>query len=130
MSQFFRNIALVCCLTTSLSFTPSYTIDDVTGAMKSGNADVLSRYFDSMVDITLHDKSHAYSRSQAEAIIRDFFKCYGVESFRVTHKGINNGAEYCVGELKTKHGVFQASAFMKSRSQKQVLQELRFCGLK
>lgn len=98
--------------------------------MKTGNAEMLSHYFDNMVEITLHDKSHAYSRSQAHAIIRDFFKCYGVESFRVTHKGNDNGAEYCVGELQTRHGAFKTTIFMKSRSQKQVLQELRFSGKK
>lgn len=130
MTHFFGNIVLVCCLTASLSFTPSYTIDDVTGAMQSGNAAMLSRYFDNMVDITLQDKTHAYSRSQAEAIIKDFFKCHGVKAFQVSYKGVCNGAEYCVGELQTKNGTFRTTIFMRSRSQKQVLQELRFNGVK
>lgn len=130
MTLFFRNTILVCCLTTLFSFVPSYTIDDVAGAMKSGNADMLSRYFDNMVDITLHEKTHAYSRSQAEAIIKDFFKCYGVESFQVSYKGSSNGSQYCVGKLQTKHGAFRTTIFMRFRSEKQVLQELRFSGIK
>ncbi|MBX3239489.1 MAG: DUF4783 domain-containing protein [Chitinophagaceae bacterium] len=131
MNRFFHNIALVCCFTTLFSFIPfSNSIDDVAGAMKSGNADMLSRYFDNMVEITLHERSHAYSRSQAETIIRDFFKCYGVKSFKIVNRGSSNGTDFCIGDLETRHGEFRTTIFMKYRSQKQVLQELRFVGKK
>lgn len=109
-----------------LSFRVSYSIEDVVSAMKAGNANQLSRYFDNMVEITLHDKSNAYSRSQAEVILKDFFNSYGVKTFRIVHKGSNSGAEFCIGNLQTKYGEFRTTIFMKSRSEKQVLQEIRF----
>ncbi|MBX2924160.1 MAG: DUF4783 domain-containing protein [Chitinophagaceae bacterium] len=109
-----------------LSFRVSFSIEDVVSAMKAGNANQLSRYFDNMVEITLHDKSNAYSRSQAQTILKDFFGSYGVKTFRIVHKGSNSGSEFCIGNLQTKYGDFRTTIFMRSRSEKQVLQEIRF----
>ena len=104
----------------------SYSIDDVVTAMNTGNANQLSYYFDKMVEITLHDKSNAYSRRQAEIILKDFFHSHAVKAFRIVHKGSNNGSEFCIGDLQTKYGKFRTTIFMITRSQKQVLQEIRF----
>ncbi|MBX3252948.1 MAG: DUF4783 domain-containing protein [Chitinophagaceae bacterium] len=109
-----------------LSFRVSFSIEDVVSAMKAGNASQLSQYFDNMVEITLHDKSNAYSRSQAQVILKDFFNSYGVKAFRIVHKGSNSGSEFCIGNLQTKYGEFRTTIFMRSRSEKQVLQEIRF----
>ena len=68
-------------------------MDSVVIALKSGNATLLSRFFDSRVDIILPEKSDNYSRSQAEMILKDFFSNNGgVKSFEVKHRGENNGA--------------------------------------
>ena len=104
----------------------SYSIEDVVTAINTGNVNQLSNYFDKIVEITLHDKSNTYSSSQAEIILKDFFQSYGVKAFRIVHKGSNSGAEFCIGNLQTKYGAFRTTIFMKTRSQKQVLQEIRF----
>lgn len=109
-----------------LSFRTAFSIEDVVSAMKNGNVNQLSQYFDNMVEITLHDKSNAYSRSQAQVILKDFFNSYGVKTFRIVHKGSNSGSEFCIGNLQTKYGEFRTTIFMRSRSEKQVLQEIRF----
>lgn len=110
----------------TLSFRVAFSIEDVVSAMKTGNVNQLSQYFDNMVEITLHDKSNAYSRSQAQVILKDFFGSYGVKAFRIVHKGSNSGSEFCIGNLQTKYGEFRTTIFMRSRSEKQVLQEIRF----
>jgi hypothetical protein len=109
-----------------VSFRPSFNIDDVALAMRSGNSVQLSRYLDSRVDISLPEKSDTYSRSQAEMIIRDFFATNGVENFLVKHKGENGGSEFCIGVLKTRNGDFRTTLFMKQKGDRQLLQELRF----
>ncbi|HRO45617.1 DUF4783 domain-containing protein [Agriterribacter sp.] len=106
--------------------TYSSSIDDVVTAINSGNVNQLSSYFDKIVEITLHDKSNTYSRSQAEIILKDFFHSYGVKAFRIVHKGSNSGSEFCIGNLQTKYGAFRTTIFMKTRSRQQVLQEIRF----
>ncbi len=104
----------------------SYSIDDVVTAIKSGDANQLSQYFDNMVEITLHEKSNSYSRSQAEVVLKDFFNSFGVKSFSIVHKGSNSGSEFCIGNLQTRNGDFRTTIFMKTRGEKQVLQEIRF----
>jgi len=109
-----------------VSFRPSYSLDEVAYAMRSGNAGQLSRFLDNRVDISLPDKSDTYSKSQAEMIIRDFFITNGVQNFQIKHKGENGGSEYCIGVLQTRNGDYRTTLFMKQKGDQQLLQELRF----
>ncbi len=111
-----------------VSFRPSssYSIDDIAGAMRSGNVGQLSRYLDTRVDISLPEKSDTYSKSQAEMIIRDFFTTNVVQNFLVKHKGENGGSEFCVGVLQTRNGDYRTTLFIKQKGEKQLLQEIRF----
>ena len=107
------------------SFTFS-SVQDVVNALKSGNAALISKYFDNTIDITLSDKSNSYSRSQAELVLKDFFNTNGVKNFNVIHTGNNAGSQYCIGTLQTKNGTFRTTIYMKQKGDKQVLQELKF----
>ena len=109
-----------------VSFRPVYTLDDITYAIRLGNAGELSRYLDNRVDISLPEKSDNYSKIQAEMIIRDFFTLNVVRNFQVKQKGQNAGMFYCIGMLQTHHGNFRTSLFMKQKGDRQYLQELRF----
>jgi len=110
------------------SFAPSSDVemDSVVIALKSGNANMLSRFFDNRVDISLPDKSDNYSRSQAEMVMKDFFVNNGVVSFELKHRGENNGGKYCIGVLRTKNGGYRTTLFMKQKGDKQFLQEMHF----
>lgn len=109
-----------------VSFRPSYTLDDITYAIRLGNAGELSRYLDSRVDICLPEKSDTYSKIQAEMIIRDFFSTNGVRNFLVKKRQSSNGSEFCVGVLQTRNGDYRTTLFIKQKGDRQLLQELRF----
>ena len=106
------------------SFTLS--VDDVVTAMKSGNASQVSKFFDNTVEITFPDKSNAYSKSQAEVVLKDFFTTNGVRSFMVIHRGDNENSQYCIGILQTKNGEYRTTFYLKQKGEKQLLQEIRF----
>lgn len=108
------------------SYKPIYSIEEVVSAMRSGDANQLSKYFDDRVDIQLPTKSENYSRTQAEMILRDFFSSNSVKSFQVKHKGENNGAQFCIGLLQTKNGNYRTKLYMKQKGDRQVLQEIGF----
>lgn len=108
------------------SFRPIYSIEEVVSAMKSGNANQLSKYFDDRVDISLPNKSDNYSKTQAEMILKDFFSSNEVRNFQVKHKGENNGAQFCIGLLQTRNGNFRTKLYMKQKGERQVLQEIGF----
>jgi len=101
-------------------------MEDIVVALKAGNATNLSRYFDNRIDLTLPTKSENYSRTQAEMILRNFFSYNTVRNFEIKYKGETNGSRYCVGTLKTKGGDYRTRLFMKTKGDKQVLQELAF----
>lgn len=124
-----KSILGLAVLTVSLvlvSFRPLYTLDEITYAIRSGDAGELSRYLDSRVDIALPEKTDTYSKIQAEMIIRDFFSTNGVQNFLVRNKGVNGTSEFCVGVLKTRNGDYRTTLFIKQKGDRQLLQELRF----
>jgi hypothetical protein len=108
------------------SYNPIYSIEEVVSAMRSGNANQLSRYFDDRIDIQLPTKSENYSRTQAEMILKDFFSNNEVKNFQVKHTGENNGAQFCIGLLQTRNGNYRTKIYMKQKGDKQVLQEIGF----
>jgi len=123
MKQFFTLITATCLL---CSFSISVGIDEIIGALKTGNATQIAKYFDNTVEITLPEKSNSYSKSQGEMILKDFFNTYPVKSFEILHKGQNAGSEYFIGKLVTKTGTFRTTVFMKQKGDRQTLQEIRF----
>jgi hypothetical protein len=108
------------------SFGQPNSIDEVIGALRSGNATELSRYFDDNVEVTLPVKSDSYSKAQAQMILKDFFANNDVRGFELKHKGDSPGGHYCIGTLQTKSGNFRAHVFMKSKGDKELVKELRF----
>ena len=114
-----------------VSFTSYYySIDDVVTAMRSGNANQLSRYFDSRVDISLPGKSDNYSKSQAEMILKDFFAKNVVKEFVVMQNGTapNKDSRYAIGNLNTSNGTYQLYILLKLNKDGTafVLHEIRF----
>jgi len=111
------------------SFAQPGTIDDVIGAIRSGDAEELSKYFDDNVELTLPVKSDSYSKAQAQVILKDFFGNNGVKGFELKHKGDSPGGHYCIGTLQTKSGSFRAHVFLKAKGSKEVVKEIRFTSI-
>jgi hypothetical protein len=106
------------------SFRPVFSIDEVLGAFRTGNATQLARYFDERIDLSLPGSSDNYSKTQAEMILRDFFASNPVKDFQVKHKGKSDGSEFCFGVLVTKNGSFRTKLYMKQKGDLQLLQEI------
>ncbi len=108
------------------SFTAQNRIDEVIGALRSGNSTQLSGFFDENVELTLPDKSDSYSKAQAQLIIKDFFGNNGVKGFELKHKGDSPSGHFCIGTLQTNAGNFRTNVFMKIKNGKEVVKEIRF----
>jgi len=114
---------------TASAFTQPNTIDEVVVALRSGDADGMSKYFDENLELTLPVKSDSYSKAQALVILKDFFGNNSVKGFELKHKGDSPGGHYCVGTLQTKSGNFRATVFMKAKSGKEVINQIRFASI-
>jgi hypothetical protein len=108
------------------AFTAQKGIDEVIGALRSGNSSQLASLFDESVEITLPDKSDNYSRAQAQLIVKDFFGNNGVKGFELKHKGDSPGGHFCIGTLQTNAGNYRTNVFMKVKNGKEVVKEIRF----
>ncbi|MBC7872806.1 MAG: DUF4783 domain-containing protein [Ferruginibacter sp.] len=111
------------------AFTAQDGIDEVIGALRSGNSVQLSDHFDEHVELTLPDKSDSYSKSQAQLIVKDFFGNNGVKGFELKHKGDSPGGHFCIGTLQTNAGNFRTNVFMKVKNGKEVVKEIRFTSI-
>jgi len=110
------------------AFNWTANLNDVASALKQGDSNRMSKYFDNLVEISLNDKSHSYSKSQAELVIRDFFSSNTVTDFQIVYKGNSAGMEYCMGKLHTQHGEFRTSFSLKYRGDRKLVQEISFDG--
>lgn len=119
-------LALLGLVLITFSFRPQYSIEEVIGALKTGNAAQMAKFFDNRVDISLPDKSDNYSKNQGEMILRNFFATKGVKNFVVKHTGENNGSQFCIGSLQTKNGNYRTKLYMKQKGDQQVVQEIAF----
>ena len=108
------------------AFTAQNGIDEVIGALRSGNSAQLAGYFDENVELTLPDKSDSYSKAQAQLIVKDFFSNNGVKGFDLKHKGDSPSGHFCIGTLQTNAGNFRTNIFMKIKNGKEVVKEIRF----
>ena len=100
-------------------------IDQVISALRAGNAQELSRYFDDNLELTLPGKSESYSRSQAQLILKDFFSTNRVKGFELKHKGNSPGGSYCIGTLQTQAGSFRTNVFMRDKGGRETVREIR-----
>ncbi len=108
------------------AFTFITGLNDVISGIKAGNAATVAKYFDNTVEITLPNKNNNYSKSQAEAVLRDFFSTNIVKSFTIIHQGESAGAQFCIGTLVTSGGNYRTTLNLKQKGDKQVLQEVKF----
>jgi Domain of unknown function (DUF4783) len=118
-------VALIVNFVAFSSFKKVGPIDDVIEAIKNSNSILLSNYFDNTIDIALPDKNDSYSKAQAQIVVKDFFNVNTVKDFIANHRGNNNGGYYCIGTLSTNKGNFRVTFYMKQKSGKSVLQEIR-----
>jgi hypothetical protein len=110
-----------------MSFTLQDPMTNVVSALKKGNVQELSHYFDNMVEISLPSNANSYSKSQAVVILKEFFSDHQVKSFSLIHKGSSGeGSSFGIGSLVTNAGTYRTTFFFRQKGDSVVLQELRF----
>jgi len=109
-----------------VSYRSFDNIDLVVSAIRTGNVNQLSPFFDVRVDISLPDKSDTYSKTQAEMVIGDFFNNNQVQNFKITRQGESGGTLFCAGLLQTRSGNYRTTLFFRQKGDRHFLQEIRF----
>ena len=99
--------------------------DEIILSLQTGNAKVLSGYFNDNVELVVLDNDNVYSKAQAKQIVSNFFNSFTPESFNVIHQGGKEGSKYVIGNLKTNNGNFRIYFLLKNRNGKDYIHQLR-----
>src|SRR6185295_452443 len=112
-------------ISASYSFTVD-VIDDIAGAIRTGNPKSISSYFIENVDLKVIDQEDVYSKQQAEMILKNFFTKHPVKTFSIAHKSVEkNGSQYIIGTLETANGKFRTYFLIKTTGGKTLIQQFK-----
>ena len=94
-------------------------------AFKAGNSVELAKFFNSNIELVVLSNEDLYSKTQAERIIRDFFKNYPPKKFTILHHGGKEDSKYSIAELVTDNVTFRIYFLLKTRDGKLLIHQLR-----
>jgi uncharacterized protein (DUF2147 family) len=94
-----------------------WSSDAIINALKQGDADKLSTYFDTFIDIKLPEKEEIknVSKNQATIAIKSFFETAAIKGFEVTSQRELGGTKYMTGKLTSNGKTYNITLMMKSK---------------
>lgn len=103
-------------------------IEIPTGVLKGfgqGDATLIAGYFKGSVELTIDNKENIFSKTQAELILKDFFKKNTPQSFKIIHEGGKGESKYAIGSLKTSQGNYRITMLFKLNNNTPYIHQLR-----
>ena len=92
----------------------SETIKNVRTALKAGSSKELVKNFNRTIELNFDGDKSNYSRTQAEFVLRDFFKKYPPSDFQYIHQGASKqGLTYVIGKYTFESGSFRVLLYIK-----------------
>ena|SRR5690606_31489535 len=114
-------------LVTTSAFGQSDVIDQVKETIKAGSAKELSKYLNQTVDVTLDGNVQSYSKTQAEFVLRDFFKQHPPNEVNIIHQGSSKGGQpFAILQYKSGSDIYRLFMKIKSAGNAQFLDDIRF----
>ncbi|UII22770.1 DUF4783 domain-containing protein [Fulvivirga ligni] len=102
-------------------------INDVKEAIKTGSSKEIAKFFNQNVDVTLDGEMQSYSKTQAEFVMKDFFKNNPPTSFTIVHQGASKGGlPYAIGQYLSNDQTYRVWVRIKSSSNKYLIHEISF----
>ena len=90
--------------------------DDVVLTIKSNKSDLVSKFLNANVEITLLETESLCSKAQAEQMLKKFFDTYPSKIINIKHRGASaQGAKYAIATYETESGLkLRLYIFMKN----------------
>jgi hypothetical protein len=108
-------------------FAQSDIINQVKETIKAGSAKELSKYLNQNVDVTLEGNLQSYSKTQAEFVLRDFFKQHPPNEVNIIHQGSSKGGQpFAILQYKSGPEMYRLFMKIKSVGNSQFLDDIRF----
>lgn len=120
-------IALLSTLVGRNTYGQEAEFDQIAKIIKSGNAKELVKQFHSSVELNIDGEEATYSKSQAEAVLKDYFDKNPPKSFEVNHQGASKGGlPYAIGEYNSDGSTFRVWIRLRKTGSKHLIYEMSF----
>lgn len=97
-----------------LSFTSKDINDDISASLRQGNTVELVKLFSDRISIKVLAQEDLVSKSQAQAIIEEFFSKNKIKGYQTAHTSIVNGdQQFITGTMDTVNGKFRVSILVR-----------------
>lgn len=102
-------------------------INNVRTAIKTGSSRELSQYFGSIVELNFDGEKSSYSKSQAEFVLKDFFKKNPPKNFEYIHQGSSKqGFRYVIGTYSIENSSFRILILFKKDNERYFVDTIDF----
>lgn len=89
-------------------------VNNLRAALKAGSSRDLVKLFNNQVEMSFDGEKSGYSRTQAEFVMRDFFRKYPCTEFQYIHQGSSRqGLTYVIGKYTYDGGSFRVLVYIK-----------------
>ncbi len=89
-------------------------VNNVRAALKAGSSKELVKNFNKTVELNINGDKASYSKTQAEFVLKDFFKKYPPSDFQYIHQGASKqGLTYVIGKYSFDSGSFRVLIYIK-----------------
>lgn len=96
-------------------------------ALKTGSSKELVKYFNNIVELSFDGEKSNYSKTQAEFVLKDFFKKYPPTEFEYIHQGASKeGLKYAIGKYTYSGGSFRVYILVKQFNGNYLIDTLDF----
>jgi hypothetical protein len=110
-------ISLGCMMSLGAQTVP----DELSNAMKAGQAAKVAKYFHESLELTILDKDYVASKNQATRIMENFFKENPPTGFSISFEGTKEKSKYAIGNLTTSKGNFRVNIFFMNKDDKRLV---------
>lgn len=105
----------------------SAVINDLRTALKTGSSRELVKHFNNMVELNFDGDKSNYSKSQAEIVLKEFFKKYPSDDFQLIHQGASKqGLTYVIGMYTFESGSFRVLILIKKFNNAYLVDNIKF----
>ena len=105
----------------------SEVINNMRAALKAGSSKEFVKNFNTMVELNFEGEKSNYSKSQAELVLKEFFKKYPPTDFQYIHKGASKqGLTYVIGKYTFESGSFRVWILIKKFDDEYLVDSIDF----
>lgn len=110
-----------------LSGQNSKAVDAIIQAFTNGKADMMSAYFNNIVDLELEAYDDNFSKKQCMVILQKFFNDHPSKGFSINHDGSSDdGSKYLIATYRTASGNYRVYFLLKMKEGQFLIYQLQF----